>query len=140
MGRGTALQAGLTLAGLVGFGLLSACNSTDAPARHSRLLGFKAAFIAEQGDEAALRPKGVARKLRTGAIEVKPVHDILYISLPRHVNACGQYEGNIAISWDTIYLRYVDVSDVACASGRIDQLTYLVDNPKHKRYKVVFRN
>ena len=138
MGRGVA-QLFLVLFALVSGELWSAC-SNPKPARHSRLLGFKFEYIAEQGDEDALRRNGVASKLRTGAIEVKPIHDILYISLPRDVNACGQYEGNIAISRDTIYLAYNLVSDEVCASGRIDQLTYLVDNPKHRRYKVVFRD
>ncbi|UYZ61858.1 hypothetical protein [Hymenobacter weizhouensis] len=94
--------------------------------------------MANEGDETAYRKLGLASKLRKGTIDVKQFRDILYISLLYHANACGSYAGNIRISRDTIYLQYTLVSDEVCASGRIDQLTYLVNNPERIHYRVSY--
>ncbi|HEX8428994.1 hypothetical protein [Hymenobacter sp.] len=130
----------LPTVGLLSLGLLYSCNGHNKqtlPPRHSRLLGFKARFITEEIDDKVHRKLGLYSKLRTKAVEVKRVNDILYISLPLIVNACGQYDGNVSISHDTIYLHYNLVSDEVCTSHRVDQLTYLVDNPDHAQYHVV---
>lgn len=126
---------------LLSIELLAGCGSKAAdslPPRHARLLGFKSVFIADEGDEAAHRKPTLTSKLQRKSIDVKQFRDILYISLPCYANACGSYDGNIRISHDTIYLNYNLTSDEVCASGRIDQLTYLVDNPKRLSYKVIY--
>jgi hypothetical protein len=122
---------------LIWFLLLACQRQSHSPEKlvHVRLLGFKADFLAEEMDE-TYEKLHLAKKLQQHHIEVIPVRDVLYVSLIRAVNACGRYRGNIAFSHDTIYLHYDFVSDTMCASGRVDKLTYLIDNPGLKKYKM----
>lgn len=113
-------------------------NPYSATPQHKRLLGFKAEFLAEEMDE-KYRKLRLAERLESGQIDVVPVRDILYAALPCAVNACGEYKGNISISHDTLYLHYNLISDEVCTSGRVDQLTYIIDNPQKRRYKVIFK-
>jgi len=103
---------------------------------HQRLLGFKVEVLAEEMD-ATYEKLHLAKKLQQHRIDVVPVRDVLYVSVLRSVNACEQYQGNIAFRRDTIFLSYNLISEVSCASGRVDKLTYLIDNPERKKYKVV---
>lgn len=128
---------------VVGIGLvIAACqphHTLPSKPQHRRLLGFKSEYVAEPGDDKFVKLK-LAKKLQSGRIQVVPFRDILYISLLRDANACGRYKGNISIGHDTIYLHYGLASDTVCASSRVDRLTYLVDNPERRRYKVRISN
>lgn len=118
---------------------LLGCGRPAPEPRHPRLLGFKAETLAQDIDDANYRRLHLARRLRTETITQRRLDDILYLRLVQEVNACGRYVGNLRIHGDTLYLRYEQTAEEVCASSRVDQLTYLVDNPQRRRYKVVFQ-
>jgi len=103
--------------------------------RNDRLIYYQSTFIAEMGDEVfeRLYPKLDSK------IRAQYLNDIIYVSKIIEENACGQYEGDIEVKNDSIYLIQKLKSDEVCTSTALTRVTYIIKNPKQKRYKFLFK-
>ena len=68
-------------------------------------------------------------------IKAQYLDDLIIVTNYVESNACGKYAGDIRIKNDRIYLIYKLVSDEVCTSTGIDKVTYIINNPKEKKYK-----
>jgi hypothetical protein len=110
--------------------VLVSCSKKEEPI-DKNLIFFKDNFLSELGDEnyEKLLPK---TKLK---IKEQYIDDFIFVTNYVESNACGKYVGNIKIKNDQIYLIYKLVSDEVCTSVGIDEVTYIINNPKEKKYK-----
>jgi hypothetical protein len=117
--------------------LFTSCkqNQKPKPVRHQDLLGFKAVYVAEPGNDTYHKNR-IESKLNK--LRIRYVEDIIYVSTYAQANGCGEHFGNIQIRNDTIVLKYEFADEVACASTIVDKLTYLIDNPRKKKRKIKF--
>jgi len=102
---------------------------------NKELVYFDSKFVAELGDE---NYDEFAGRLNN-KIKPKYLDDLIYIQKLIEVNACGQYSGDIEIKKDSIILIYNLISDEVCTSTGIDKVTYIIKNPKGKKYKFRFK-
>lgn len=102
--------------------------------RNKDLIGFKADFLAEDGDD---KFDSLSLELEKKYTEIKYINDIIYVSFLIETDACGQYFGNILVSNDTINLTYDLCSDEVCTSLAIKKLTYLINNRAMKKFKII---
>ncbi len=72
--------------------------------------------------------------LKTDTIRFE--NDFIYVSYLSIVNGCGQYSGNIEIENDSIILKLVDTSGIACTEKRVDRLVYKIKNDANKKYGI----
>lgn len=95
------------------------------------LIYFKSSFLGELGndDDEKLLAK---TKLK---INAQYIDDVIFVTNYIESNACGKYAGNIKIENDQIYLIFKLVSDEVCTSVGVDKVTYIINNPKEKKYK-----
>lgn len=98
---------------------------------NKNLIFFKSRFLAELGND---KYETFLQKTNL-KIKAKYLDDIIYVTNYVESNACGNYVGNIQIKNDSIFLIYKLVSDEICSSTSIEKLTYIIDNPKEKKYK-----
>ena len=96
---------------------------------------FDSKFVAELGNE---NYDEFAGRLNN-KIKPKYIDDLIYIHKLIEVNSCGEYSGDIKIKNDSIILMYNLTSDVVCTSTRVDKVTYIIKNPKNKKYKFRFK-
>lgn len=68
-------------------------------------------------------------------IKTDYIDDLIIVSNYVESNACGKHTGNIRIENYEIYLIYKLVSDEVCTSTSINKVTYVINNPKGKKYK-----
>lgn len=102
--------------------------------KHKNLIGFRAQFLGEMGDDAYEE----IDKLGWGdKITLRYLDDILQITTWEEKSLCGKWEGAIEIRNDTIFLDYVLLSDEICTSLSYDKLTYFIDNPNRQKWTVV---
>ena len=95
------------------------------------LIYFKDGFLSEFGNDNY--EKWLAKtKLK---INAQYIDDLIIVTNYVESNACGKYAGDIRIKNDRIYLIYKLMSDEVCASTSIDKVTYIINNPKEKKYK-----
>ena len=120
--------------------LLISCSSKDNEKkinRHKDLIHYKSPFLAELGDE---NYDKLSIKIKKDKINIDYFKDIIYVDYLTEVNACGNYFGNIEISNDTIYLIHFSNSDVVCTSVGIENPTFIINNPKKKKFKIIRKN
>jgi hypothetical protein len=116
------------------FALLLSCSKKQEPI-HKDLVYFNAIFLAELGD--AKYDKLYDKT--TKKIKPKYIDDIIYVTNYVEANACGQYSGNLLFKKDSIILIYKQIAEEVCASTAIEKVTYIIKNPKEKRYKFALR-
>lgn len=109
------------------------CRNEKPFVQNENLLGFKSEFLSELDDE---KYDSLKVELEESHIDVEYINDIIYISHLRETDACGKYRANIEIINDSIKLEYDLVSDEVCSSLAIKRVTYLINNPKKKKYKI----
>jgi hypothetical protein len=115
--------------------LFSSCKPKPELIRHKDLLGFKAIYVAEPEDDTYRKNKIESKMYK---LQIKYVEEVIYVSTYSKANGCGKHFGNIQTRNDTIVLTYDFVDETACASLRIDKLTYLIDNPRKRKRKIKF--
>lgn len=73
--------------------------------------------------------------------KINPKYDNgkIYISEIIAVNACGDYEGDIEIVKDSIYLIQDNSSFTLCSSQQFVKVEYIINNPRGKKYKFDFK-
>lgn len=75
-------------------------------------------------------------------IESKPnaqyLEDLIYVTGYIETNACGKYVGNLKYKNDSIILLYKLVSKEVCGSTSIEKASFIIKNPKNKKYKFRF--
>lgn len=103
--------------------------------KDKNLLGFKSTSLAESGDAKydSLRAKADEKPV------VKYVDDEIFVTLFAEMKSCNDYNGIVSIKNDSIILGYKSLTDEACTSTSIDKLSYIIDNPAKKKYKVIFK-
>jgi len=98
--------------------------------RNKELIGFKSIEVGEPGHK-----YGIGNyTFNTKRIYTKYVEDIIIVKTFEEVNACPKFYMDIKYKNDTIILSYDLISDNLCKSLRIDELTYIIDNPKKKKW------
>lgn len=115
---------------MIGITLIS-CEQKIELQKNKNLIGFKSEMIGEIGDDEYIKMESLAESKK---IEAKQIEDILIIKTWKFRNTCGNYEEDISINSDTIYLKLNLVSDEVCSSRSIVKLTYLVYNPENKKW------
>ncbi|HPK09480.1 MAG: hypothetical protein KDC16_03775 [Saprospiraceae bacterium] len=112
--------------------LLSSCRQTNTYkeqltlTKNKKLIGFKTMFLSELGDD---KYDNFKEELNKEKIEIKYLNDIIYVSYLEELNACGQYDGNMKTTGDTIKLYVKLTSDEVCTSTSIERIIFLIDNP-----------
>ena len=98
---------------------------------NKNLIFFKDSFLSELGNE------NYEKLLAKTKLKIKAQYldDLIIVTNYVESNACGKYAGDIRIKNDRIYLIYKLVSDEVCTSTGIDKVTYIINNPKEKKYK-----
>ena len=105
--------------------------STKEKQINKNLIYFKDSFLGELGNDNY--EKWLAKtKLK---INAQYIDDLIIVTNYVESNACGNYVGDIRIKNDRIYLIYKLMSDEVCASTAIGKVTYIINNPKKKKYK-----
>lgn len=113
--------------------IFTSCSSSSKQkpdATNEKLLGFKTMFLSELGDDKYFE---LEQELENEKMEIRYLHDIIYIAYLDELNTCGQYDGNIDSAGDTINLKVDLVSDEVCTSTSIFRITFLIDNPDGKK-------
>lgn len=110
--------------------LISCCEKKTEEPLNENLLFFKSQFIGELGND---NSENLLAKTRI-KIKAKYIDDVIFVSNYVETNACGNYIGNIEIKNDTINLILKLVSDEVCTSTGVEKLTYIINNPKEKKY------
>ncbi|WP_204345933.1 hypothetical protein [Psychroserpens algicola] len=117
------------------FIILFSCKEKETPIlKHPDLLGFKVTTLADSDEDLF---DVIEKKEQQGIIETKYINDILYVSTFRILNACGNYEGNIETSNDTISLQLKLTSEEVCTSESARRVTYLIYNPTSKKRIII---
>ncbi|MGV3459702.1 MAG: hypothetical protein ACO1N9_04515 [Flavobacterium sp.] len=115
--------------------MLFSCSQKEEIKKDENLLGFKATFLAELGDD-----KYDSLLIKTSEKPVvKYVDDVIFITLYAEMNACEGYEGKVQVKNDSIVLGTKSLSDEVCTSNVIDKLSYIIDNTTKKKYKFRFQ-
>ncbi len=109
------------------------CTKEERPIDKS-LVYFESKFLSELGDE---KYDNLKLKIKSKP-KVKYLDDLIYVTIYVEANACGQYVGNIKYKQDSIILVYRLVSEEVCASTSIEKATFIIKNPKNKKYKFGF--
>jgi hypothetical protein len=114
--------------------LLGCKNGKQEYVPHKNLIGVHVLYVGEpdnpETDEAsAFAFDKISR--------VKYFEDYLTVTIWDVVNACGQYDRNIDIANDTIYLRTNLTSEEVCASQSLDKAIYFISNPQKEKYTVI---
>ncbi|WP_136666908.1 hypothetical protein [Flavobacterium sp. H122] len=122
------------LIGILLFAFIS-CLKKKENTTNKNLIYFNSKFISELGnnDYEKLLAK---TKLK---IKAQYLDDLIFVTNFVGSNACGQYTGNIEIKNDSIILVYKLVSNEVCTSTSVEKLTYIISNPKEKKYKFSMR-
>ncbi|MCL9806833.1 hypothetical protein NAT51_14960 [Flavobacterium amniphilum] len=102
---------------------------------NQNLIYFNSDFLAELGDENYDKYEAGL----TSKIKPKYIDNIIYISKTIDANACGNYSGDLEIKKDSIILLYKLTSDEVCTSTSVVKVTYIIKNPKEKKYKFGLR-
>lgn len=111
------------------------CSKKEENTTNKNLIYFKSKFLGELGNDDY--EKLLAKtKLK---IKTQYLDDVIFVTNYVESNACGQYSGNIEIKNDSILLVYKLVSDEVCTSTSVEKLTYIINNPKEKKYKFSMR-
>jgi hypothetical protein len=84
--------------------LFSCKKSQPVISTHVDLLGFKTQTLAELGEDLF---DELELKAEKEIIQKKYINDILYVSHFEILNACGNYQGDIEIKNDTIFLKLI---------------------------------
>jgi len=116
------------------------CQDKTEPTRekmiqHEDLIYANFRFVADLGDEKW-------EELQSGThnkITPQYLDDIIYVSQLVDVNACGNYIGDIEIKKDSLYLICKITSEEVCASMALYKTTYIIKNPKMKKYKMAVK-
>ncbi|MDG5491449.1 hypothetical protein [Psychroserpens sp. SPM9] len=117
------------------FIILYSCKEKETPIlKHPDLLGFKVTTLADSDEDLF---DVIEKKEQQGFIETKYINDILYVSTFQILNACGNYEGNIETSNDTISLQLKLISEEVCTSESARRVTYLIYNPTSKKRIII---
>ena len=111
------------------FVILVSCYKKQDPI-DKNLIFFKSHFLAELGNEEYDKFLSKTKS----KIKAKYLEDVIFVTNYVESNACGNYIGNIRIKNDSILLVYKLVSDEVCASTSVEKLTYIINNPKEKKY------
>jgi hypothetical protein len=112
------------------FVVLISCSKKEEQI-DKNLIFFKTSFLAELGNDDY--EKVLAKtKLK---INAQYLEDLIIVTNYVETNACGQYVGNIRIKKDRIYLVYKLMSEEVCTSTSVEKVTYIINNPKEKKYK-----
>ena len=106
--------------------------SCSNKSKHENLIAFKQLHIAEFREEEYFK---LEEKLEQ--LEVKYLNDIIYITYLTEHNACGEYDGNIKITNDTIKLKVNLNSDIVCKSTSIVRITFIINNTFEKEKKII---
>jgi hypothetical protein len=116
------------------FLVLISCSKNEQ-AINKNLINFKSKFLGELGsdDYEKLLDK---TKLK---IKAQYIDDVIFVTNYVESNACGEYSGDIEIKNDSILLIFKSVSDLVCTSRSVEKLTYIINNPKEKKYKFSIR-
>ncbi len=106
------------------------CSKKEEPV-NKNLIFFKDSFLGELGND------NYEKLLEKTKLKIKAqyLEDLIIVTNYVESNACGQYAGDIRIKNDRIYLIYKLVSDEVCTSTSINKVTYIINNPKEKKYK-----
>ena len=111
--------------------MLSLACSEKRKEINKDLIYFNSEFLAELGDENYDKYESELKS----KINAKYIDKIIYISKTIDANACGNYSGDIEIKKDSIILIYKLTSDEVCTSTAVVKATYIIKNPKEKKYK-----
>lgn len=111
------------------------CSKKEEFKKNENLIFFQSRFIDELGSREY--EKSVSKT--KSKVKVKYIDDIIYATKFIETNACGTYVGNIEIKKDSIYLIYKLASDEVCTSSAIVKATYIIKNPKEKKYRFSLR-
>ena len=115
--------------------MLSLACSEKRKEINKDLIYFNSEFLAELGDENYDKYESELKS----KINAKYIDKIIYISKTIDANACGNYSGDIEIKKDSIILIYKLTSDEVCTSSSVVKATYIIKNPKEKKYKFDIR-
>jgi hypothetical protein len=114
--------------------LLISCSQKQEKT-NPNLIYFDSHFLAELGEE---NHDKYAKEVDS-KINPKYLERIIYISKIIEANACGNYIGNFEIKKDSLILIYKLNSEEVCTSTAINQVTYIIKNPKENKYKFGLR-
>ena len=121
---------------------IGACSSPINETKHKQLIGFKSQFVMDM-DEIFEKPESEYQKL-TDEVNFYPetdtilyYTDTLYVSYLTYVNSCADYDGNIEIKGDSLFLKAQNIGEYECASGRVDRFSYIIHNPNNQKYTIV---
>lgn len=115
--------------------ILSFACSEKRKEINKELIYFNSEFLAELDDENFDKYKSEIND----KINAKYIDKIIYVSKTIDANACGNYSGDIDIKKDSIILIYKLTSEEVCTSTAVVKATYIIKNPKEKKYKFALR-
>ncbi|WP_053990051.1 hypothetical protein [Mangrovimonas sp. TPBH4] len=121
-------------------GLLASCGNKTEFIPNKNLIEFHRRTIMDMdelvnsGEENYRNLNSKKFNLKTDTIRFE--NDFIYVSYLSIVNGCGQYSGNIEIENDSIILKLVDTSGIACTEKRVDRLVYKIKNDANKKYGI----
>lgn len=144
MGNKTSKWLMCSVVTLFGFILFSCNQKAEIPDKqanekeqieiHSSLLGVGSVFVGEPGIEEFKKQQRLADNK---TVKIRYHEEYVIATTWFIVNACGNDVGNIQISNDTIKLLYQQKAEELCASGDIEKVTYFIDNPDKKKWKII---
>ena len=106
--------------------------------KNKNLIGFKSEMVGEPG---AMFKDGhwIDYQFDTDKIEVNYFEDIIIAKTFTVGNDCVKYDLNIKYKSDTIeLLHYSDQeAEELCNSDKIESLTYIINNPKKSKWKII---
>ncbi|WP_442264547.1 hypothetical protein ACSIGC_09275 [Tenacibaculum sp. ZS6-P6] len=109
---------------------LNSCVTETQKKHNGNLIGFKSIEIGEP----EYKYNVGKYKFDFNKVQINYIDDIIIVKTIYKVNGCDKYDVRISKIKDTIKLRYEPISESSCKSLRVDELTYIIDNPKKKKW------
>jgi hypothetical protein len=126
------------------FILFTSCQSRKQEIldkRNKNLLDFKSKTVLDM-DEIVERGEKKFQELnspnfnsKTDTIRFKDNN--IYVSYIALVNGCAEYIGDINYKNDSIFLNLINVGEYECTEQRADRLTFIINNPKNRKFAIV---
>lgn len=67
---------------------------------------------------------------------IKYTENEIYVSYLAGLTGCVKYEGDIEIKKDSLFLKLVQINNMACTELNIARITFKIKNKKNIKYKI----
>jgi hypothetical protein len=105
---------------------------------NSRLLNFEISLqntIGDMSSRDSVRYSEIFSKMLIPMTDtVRYSTGRIYISCIKPASGCAEYQGDLIVRNDTIYLLFHNISDQACTEMEAWRAVYYIDNPEDKKY------